>query len=201
MCYRWRTIVFGSPRHLDLQLLCTEKTRVRDILDVWPSLPLFLLYDGFNRIFEGGRVFKAGSLDNTIAGLEHTDRVCRITFSDLLGSDLEKVLVAMQKPFPKLTRLELSSARETGGLSQLFSIDPGDFYAPVVPDSFLGESAVRLRHLMLLRIPFPGLPKLLLSATHLESLILENIPHSGYLSLDAMVTVLTTLTSLNLLSL
>ncbi|KAN0109365.1 hypothetical protein V8E52_009337 [Russula decolorans] len=36
-------------------------------------------------------------------------------------------------------------------------------------------------------IPFPGLPKLLLSATHLVQLWLANIPHSGYISPEAMV--------------
>ena len=36
-------------------------------------------------------------------------------------------------------------------------------------------------------IPFPGLPKLLLSATHLVQLWLANIPHSGYISPDVMV--------------
>ena len=50
-------------------------------------------------------------------------------------------------------------------------------------------------------IPFPGLPKLLLSATHLVNLHLYDIPHSGYISPEAMVTALSTLTSLESLSL
>ena len=45
-------------------------------------------------------------------------------------------------------------------------------------------------------IPFPGLPKLLLSTTHLVNLELMDIPHSGYFSPDAMVAALSTLTSL-----
>jgi len=62
----------------------------------------------------------------------------------------------------------------------------------------LGGSAPRLRLLTLLRvgIPFPGLQRLLLSATHLVQLHLRSIPHSGYISPDDMVTCLSVLTSL-----
>jgi hypothetical protein len=48
-------------------------------------------------------------------------------------------------------------------------------------------------------IPFPGLPKLLLSATHIVSLQLRRIPHSGYFSPEAIVTALSTLTRLETL--
>jgi hypothetical protein len=93
---------------------------------------------------------------------------------------LEKVLERMLEPFPELTYLRLES-----------------YYQPVpIPDSFLGQSAPRLRHLVLDRIPFPSLPKLLLSATHLVRLHLFNIPHCGYISPEAVVTALSLLTSL-----
>jgi hypothetical protein len=46
------------------------------------------------------------------------------------------------------------------------------------------------------RIPFLGLPKLLLSATILVELGLWEIPHSGYISPEAMVAGLSVLTSL-----
>ena len=65
-----------------------------------------------------------------------------------------------------------------------------------LPDLFLGGSAPRLEFLWLDGIRFPGLPKLLLSATHLVSLYLENIPHLGYFSPEAIVTALSTLTRL-----
>ena len=197
VCRRWRSIVYGSPRHLDLQLVCTEKTHVRDKLDVWPNLPLSLSYDG--KIY----VHTTGSLDNIIAGLERTDRVRRISFIDILDLDLEEVLTTMQKPFPNLTHMEL--LRTDSGVYELPFYVSEDFFDPivdpVVPDSFLGESAPRLRYFALLGISFPALPKLLLSATHLENLYLENIPHSGYYPPDVMVTVLTMLTSLNILML
>jgi hypothetical protein len=44
-------------------------------------------------------------------------------------------------------------------------------------------------------IHFRGLPKLLLSATHLVHLELWQIPHSGYISPEVMVTFLSMLTS------
>jgi hypothetical protein len=102
------------------------------------------------------------------------------------SSHLEKISAAMQEPFPELTYLLLLSYDET---------------VPILPESFLGGSAPRLQLLRLDRIPFPGLPTLLSSATHLVDLNLENIPHSGYISPEAMLTALITLTSLRSLRL
>jgi hypothetical protein len=53
----------------------------------------------------------------------------------------------------------------------------------------------------LIAVPFPGLPKLLLSATHLVELWLCSIPHSGYISPEAMATCLSMLTSLEAIQL
>src|SRR6266478_2518652 len=90
----------------------------------------------------------------------------------------------MQLPFLDLTWLSLFSYGET---------------PPVVPDSFLGGSALHLRYFALDGIPFPGLPKLHLSATHLVDLTLSNIPHSGYISPEAMAALLSVLSSLQTL--
>ena len=65
-----------------------------------------------------------------------------------------------------------------------------------IPDSFLGGSAPRLRSLDLSDISFPGLPELLLSATHVVELHHFDIPRSGYISPKAMATSLSALTSL-----
>ncbi len=40
VCQRWRYVVFGSPRRLNLRLRCTNTTPVRDMLDIWPTFPL-----------------------------------------------------------------------------------------------------------------------------------------------------------------
>jgi hypothetical protein len=110
--------------------------------------------------------------------------VCLI---DILGvpNSLLKEFAAMQEPFPALTKLALWSYEEN---------------APVLPDSFLGGSP-RLQKLTLSRIPFPALLKLLLSTHDLVSLYLRDIPRSGYISPSAMVTALSTLTSLDELGL
>ena len=174
VCRRWRSIVFGSPRHLNglnLQLVCTGRTPARDRLDVWPALPLIIWSYGDHR---------TGSVDNIIAVFECRDRVCQINLTNVSSSVLEE----MQQPFPALLFLFLQS------------VD-----MPVVPDSFLGGSAPRLRYIELSNLPFSGLPKLLLSTTHLDILRLRYIPHSGYISPEAMVTALSVLTSLEELTL
>ena len=181
VCRRWRNLVFGSPRHLNLRICCTTRLPVRDTLDIWPPFPL-LIYNGTSTTQD---------LDNVIAALELRNRVHEISFIAADRSAVEKVLAAMQEPFPELTELLLTSE------SWLWSSSS----VPVVPDSFLGGSAPHLRSLELNGITFPGSPKLLLSATHLVNLRLLNIPHSGYISPDVMVTVLSTLTNLRSLGL
>jgi hypothetical protein len=181
VCRRWRRVVFGSPRRLNLRLVCGAKTPVRDTLDVWPPFPL---------IIRGG-AYKPENMNNIIAALQLSDRVCRINMWGRDGSllKLEKVFAAMQEPFPELTDL---------------AINVIDFFyesMTALPDSFLDGSAPRLQRLQLCGVPFPGLPKLLPSATHLVDLDYSNIPQSGYISPEAMATALSVLTSLKLLTL
>ena len=172
VCRRWRIIVFESSRRLRLQLVCTFGTPARKTLDAWPALPLVVLcYNG--RPIE--------NMDNIVAVLERSNRVCRIELSGLSSSSLGIVSAAMQEPFPELIQMELSSFDEA---------------VPVLPDSFLGGSAPHLRILRLNGISFPGLPKLLPSATHIVHVNLFNIPHSGYFSPEAIVAALSTLISL-----
>jgi hypothetical protein len=172
VCRRWRSVVFGSPRRLNLRLVCTDKTPARDTLDVWPALPLFVRCYGN---------YTANSVENIVTVLEHSDRVYQIDLMYIPSSHLGNVLAAMQEQFPVLTHLELSSSDEA---------------VPAVPNSFLGGYAPRLEFLWLNRIPFPGLPKLLLSATHLVQLYLVNISDSGFISPEEMVDALATLSRL-----
>jgi F-box-like len=174
VCRKWRNVVFGSPRGLDLQLCCTPRTPVRKTLDVWPHLPIKVRVEQED---------EASKMDNIIAVLEHNGRICKMEFA-YSTPGLEKVLSAMQQPFPELTTLFLWSGDEMA----------------VLPDSFLGGSAPRLRSLGLCSIPFPGLPRLLLSATHLDNLYLSDIPHSGYISPETMATCLSALTTLKSLT-
>jgi hypothetical protein len=109
---------------------------------------------------------------------------CQIDLSCLTRSKLEYVTdsAAMHKPFPELTDLHLSG----------FGRDS------ILPDSFLGGTTPRL---LFWGIPFPGLPKLLLSATHLVYLSLDDIPRSGYIPPEAMATSISALTNLEYLRL
>ncbi len=174
VCRRWRSLVFGSPRRLNLSLFCTPETPVRDTLDVWPALPLLIK----------GSITLSSVADDIIVALGQSNRVRQVSLFSLADWQLEEVLGAMQEPFPELTRLELISDGET---------------PPVAPNSFLGGSAPRLQFFQLSGIPFPGLPKLLSSATHLFHLDLSNIPHSGYISPEAMTALLPVLPSLQTL--
>jgi len=130
--------------------------------------------------------YSPGGSDETIAALGQSNRECQVDLHGIDPVEFNKVLAAMQLPFPDLTHLSLFANGKT---------------PPVVPDSFLGGSAPNLRMIHLDRVPFPGLPKLLLSATHLVRLELEGIPHSGYFSPEAMSALLSVLSSLKELSL
>jgi F-box-like len=176
VCRRWRTIVFGSPRRLDLGLYCTPKTPARDTLDIWPPLPLFI----------NGTMDLASRTENITAALGHCNRVRQITLWQIRDWQLEEVLAAMHVPFPELTLLDFTSYGEA---------------QPIIPDSFLERSAPHLQIFKLSGIPFPGLPKLLLSAPHLVELQLNGIPHSGYFSPEAIVALISVLSSLKALSL
>ena len=118
VCRRWRTVVFGSLRRLNLQLFCTPKTPARDLLGVWPALPLTIW---------GHDDYPMEGVDNITAVLEHSDRVCLIKLVGVSSSHLESITAAMQVPFPELTVLVLDLNDET---------------VPVLPDSFLGGSAL-----------------------------------------------------------
>jgi hypothetical protein len=102
---------------------------------------------------------------------------------------MEDVLAAMHRPFPALACLVLA-------LDIYENMEPP---LSVVPDSFLGGSAPHLEILDLHYIPFPGLPKLLLSATRLVVLYLTRIPDSVYFPPEVLVDCLSVLTRLKIL--
>jgi hypothetical protein len=179
VCRRWRSLVLRSPRRLNLRLWCSPQTPARDTLDVWPALPLTV---------KGDMTFKSSGtgMGNVTAALQQRNRVYEVFLLGLAGWQLENVLAAMHVSFQELTELRLYSNGET---------------MPVIPDSFLGGSAPSLRIFALDGIPFPGLPKLLLSAPRLVRLTLSNIPHSGYISPEAMIGLLSVLSGLRRLDL
>ena len=118
------------------------------------------------------------------AVIMHYSRVCEINLR-LTSSQLQRLASAMQGQFTALIHLGLdSSSRPTLPL----------------PDGFLLGSTPRLQTLELDSIPFPALPKLLLSTTDLVRLDLRNIPHSGYFAPEAIVTSLAVLANLKSLT-
>ncbi|KAH9974391.1 hypothetical protein BGW80DRAFT_1251610 [Lactifluus volemus] len=169
VCQRWRYLVFASPLRLDLRLICTDSSPVREKLDIWPPLLIKILPRG--SITHG---------DNIYAALEHPNRIREICLW-IIHPLLDRLVTMMQKPFPELESLFLVTYDEP---------------VPVFPNTFLGGSASRLRSLTLSGIPFPTLPKLLLSSNCLVDLSFDRIPQSGYISPETMAGSLSGLTRL-----
>jgi hypothetical protein len=173
VCRKWRYVVFALSRWLRLELRCTNRSPAKKILDIWPALPIVI-----HAYFVNSR---RSCVTNIIAALEQHGLVCRINIWGVPNSLLKSA--AMKKQFPELTDLTLRSIEQN---------------APVITESFLGGSAPRLHSLEFRGIPFPfpALGKLLLSTTDLVTLRLLDIPNSGYISPELIVTSLSALTRL-----
>ena len=179
VCRRWRYIVFGSPRRLDLQLLCTSTTPTTRLLDIWPPFPI-IVYQPFSF-----PLADKNGLENLIAALESRDRISKIQIVDICGPVLERFATVLHEPFPLLTTFLLFST---------------DVSIPVLSETFLGGFAPHLRSFVLRGVPFPSFPKLTLCFPHIFSLRLEEIPSSGYISPEVMATSLAALPHLRVLS-
>jgi hypothetical protein len=178
VCRRWRSVVLASPKFLDLDLVCGPRTRV-GLMGIWPPFPIIL------RNMVSSPMPKDYDFN---AAIVHPNRVREINLFHLTSSQLQRLASAMQKQFPALIHLMLA-------------LDVSDSRsAPTLPDGFLGGSAPHLQSLTLNSIAFPALPKLLLCATDLVRLTLCNIPPSGYVSSEAIVTALAMLANLESLT-
>ena len=123
------------------------------------------------------------------AAIVHPNRICEIGLY-LTSSQLQLLASAMQGQFPALIHLKLG----------FIDYDRSADLPPALPDGFLGGFAPRLQTLELDSVPFPALPKLLLSATDLVHLTLRRIPLSGYLAPETIVTGLAVMVNLKSLS-
>jgi hypothetical protein len=65
------TVVFGSPRRLNLQVVC-HPTPVRKMLDIWPPLPIVI--NQSDKLWQS-----TWGTNNTIATLKHNDRIPVLT--------------------------------------------------------------------------------------------------------------------------
>jgi len=189
VCRRWRCLVFGSPRRLNLRLEYEGRRPISEVLDAWPVLPILLLSRAENLPSGFPHPKSDQRWNNVVAALEsaHYDRISEIEIFSITNSRWERFAAAMQKPFPELTSLVVGS----------------DDMVPVLvlPDSFLGGSAPDLRELLLRSISLPSPPKLLSSSNRLIALSLSEIPDSGYISPDAMAAALIVMTGLESLDL
>lgn len=177
VCQRWRQLIFASPRYLDLQLLCTNGTPVRENLNCWPPFPIAVHYPEYRHLtpYDEGNIF---------AILNQPGRIRQIDLT-LTGTQLTEVATAMQQLFPVLTHLCLRWA---------------DARPPAFPSGFLGGSAPCLQYLYLDSIVFLALTTLFSSTSDLVGLFLIDIPRDGYISPEAMVACLAVLPKLNTLN-
>jgi hypothetical protein len=136
-----------------------------ELTRIWPSLPIII-----RNVVD----FPMPEDYDFDAAIVNHNRVCEINLLRLNRSQFPRLALAMSEQFPSLAHLMLGY------------LDPG--YPPAaLPNEFLGGSAPALQSLRLHSVPFPGLPKILLSATQLVNLSLVAIPHHGYVAPEAMV--------------
>jgi len=168
VCRGWRSVIFSSPRRLDLRLVYTYRKPVRKTLDCWPDFPISIWYPRLVLYHP----LSPTDEDNVVSALLHPTRICEINLT-LTRPLLEKLTPLMQDPLPMLEYLQLGSRDLMESL--------------VLPSEFLGGSTPQLRHIDLDGTPFPALPRLLSSATNLIFLRLYEIPITGYFSPEALV--------------
>ena len=176
VCQRWRSVAFAYPNFLGLKLVCGPTTRV-ELTGIWPPVPI---------IIKDITIWRKPKHYDFDAAIVHPSRVCELYLTGLSSFQLERLVSATQEQFPALIHLVLGSR-------------DGDLVS-TLPDGFLGGSAPRLQSLELDSISFPMLPKLLLSSTDLVRITLWNIPYSGNISPEEIVTGLAELTKLKYLT-
>jgi hypothetical protein len=175
VCRRWRNLVLSSSHRLNLRLLCTERTPTREMLDLWPAFLPIVIWSGGDPM----------DLDNLIAALEKTDRICEISFEEMASEAVECLSTAMHGPFPALETLDIMLGDRD----------------PFFPEPFLDSqnSAPCLRRLALTFIEFSAVHKLLLSAGGLVDLSVIDVLE--YESPETIATYLSSMTRLESMTL
>jgi hypothetical protein len=122
VCQRWRSIVFASPKFLDLALFCGPSTPL-ELIGIWPPLPI-IIHDEFSIPMPEDYDFDAV--------IVHPSRVCQIDLVRATRLQLGRLASAMQEQFPALIHLRID-------------FNP----AQTLPDGFLGGPAPCLQSLVL----------------------------------------------------
>jgi hypothetical protein len=154
VCQRWRCLVFNSRSHLDMCLLLTNDSPPLDTLRHLPSLPLVIDYSARTR------TVARKDEDNIRFGLQRHGRICRVALR-APSSSLRMWLELMNKPFPRLGDLSLST-------EEMSLVLPETFQAPF------------LCRLSLNGIGLPRRLLLLSSMIALSTLSLTHIPDACY---------------------
>jgi hypothetical protein len=165
-----------------MHIKCTNGTPIVDTLDHLPPLPLIVDYKT-NDDYSGAKKLRKQDESRIYHALQFHDRVRRVDL-DLPPSILHKVLVLMDKHFPILEHLSLSSSAENGIHLTL----PKAFMAP------------NIRHLALPSIILPKRLRLLISTISLVTLKLGNIQSSNYFRPRLLVARLSSFPQLKELS-
>ncbi|KAI9455515.1 hypothetical protein F5148DRAFT_1288216 [Russula earlei] len=192
-CAARSSTTIGGPSQASLEASPSEHRQDRMTINTLPDDALVQIFDfyvnhssigtnGWHTLIHHG----LDSWENIGTALEweHHHRICEIDLLNIPTTHWGRFAAAMQKPFPELTFLRFWAFAVT---------------AKSLPDSFLGGSAPLLRHLSLSDCPFPGIPKLLLSAHQLVRLSLWSIPDSGYISPQDLVTAVSVMSGLEVL--
>jgi len=89
VCRRWRYVVFGSPRYLDLEVEYTGMRPITEMPKVWQTLPIVMQHRGWGSCDE----YMIAALDSFMVALA-------------------KFTAFMRKPFPELADLHLSPSKD-----------------------------------------------------------------------------------------
>ena len=192
VCQRWRQIIYGSPRYLDLHHDCSNERPFKN-LSRWPEFPLALHYT---------ISYENKEVDDLVAALKQPSLVRRVDLMvPHLDARVDDVLKKMKVPFPALTDLNIMGPDRD---ASYFNIEEHDGVS--LPRNFLGKSAPCLQRIYFEAVnatSFRNFPKLLSSARGLVTLRIEDIPpncwYEGHKYILPMVEALAGLTKLKTL--
>ena len=183
VCRRWRFVIFAYPRLLDLRIVSTNSTPIREIPDFWPAdLPIIMWYPS---------LLSREDQDNIFDILKNPARICEMDI-DIMCFLLAKCASLLEEPFPALEYLRMGSQGIASGAR-------GYMGALLFPDNFLGNSAPRLRVLRLQDTVFPSLLRLLSTSRNLVSLQLEHIPAERFFTAHDLAAGLSSTSQLEFL--
>lgn len=99
VCRRWRRLIFASLRLLRLLLFCDVSTPARELLNIWPQIPIAIRYSPKDDEGE----------ENVIAAFERHNCITWIVLDKVTSPVFKRFASTMHKPFPALVGLYLQS--------------------------------------------------------------------------------------------